>query len=184
MKTFPTHGSEVGLHYRYLFKKHLFVEPCFYLSQRGLRIENGAQIWHLQQLHTVHFEFYFNYIQIPLKIGVTAGKRFKFYFDLAPQFCFLTHAFVKSQIQDQNSNPSAITNKMNRFEFSLIYELGIAYEFADWITLFLTGQYYHNLTETRIIKPEPYFSASADPLHVKFSGIKANFGIRFRLQEP
>ena len=168
-----------GLTYDYKMKNGILLGSGLLYERKGFLNEFN----YLTMEYNLAFGFpgskvNYNYLEIPLKAGYQIGKKWTGYFYLGLVPAYLLDANYKRIEQAGPFDTEAevkydITDEINRFELSGLFEVGSAYMLNDKWALFVNASYLLGLT--------PVDKDSVIP-HMKNHRFNISLGIKYALK--
>lgn len=182
-------GVNAGLIYEYSFNKRFNLGIDLLFLQKGFRREfiileeDGIRYLVSGKIDS---EFDYDYFSIPIKGGVSIGNKFLGFVNLGIIPSILNKATITTKLIDPVFTSSGIgyeeettqdqTDKITRFDFSGLIELGLNYNFFDHYSLFASVGYQYSFTS---ITNQNYFPDG----EVRHTAIVLSFGIKYALRK-
>ncbi|HNP19712.1 MAG TPA: porin family protein [Fulvivirga sp.] len=174
-------GLYTGLSYRYLSKKHFTAGAELIYNQRGFRSDIlTADEFGNPSDENYKSKFNYNYLSLPIKAGVNIGnKSYGF-----ANFGIVPSLLIKANIigPDFDSNGDYIgeetfnvTDRVSKFDFAGLVEIGGGYKFEEGYSLFTSIAYQYSFTS---ITNSEYFANSK----VTHYGIALTIGVEVALK--
>ncbi|NPD44565.1 porin family protein [Lentimicrobium sp. S6] len=135
-----------GLTYDFKLKNNILLGSGLIYERRGSE-ENRASLWNPSDS-----KMRFDYLMIPVKAGYQIGNKWSGYAYLGLVPAYLLKADKKSPERTYphgSDDPiiSNVTESMNRFNLSVMFELGCNYQLNNKLSLFVSGSYLREITE-------------------------------------
>ncbi len=159
-------GFVGGLTYEYEFKKKFHIGLDLVYAQKGFNNdiiftdENGNPIG-----EKATSGFYYDYLSLPIKGGFSLGNNFA---------GFLNLGIVPSLLI--NAETIIPTDKVTKFDFGGLIEIGRSYKFKERFLLFTSVAYQQSFT---VITNEDYFSNGK----AKHYGMTLSIGLKYALKK-
>lgn len=123
-------------------------------------------------------EVRFNYLEVPLKAGYQIGKKWTGYFYLGLVPAYLLSAIDKREgdaylFDHETEGNYDISDHVNRFELSGLFELGSNYELNNKWALFVNASYLLGLTT---------FYEGSQNIHPKNHRFNISLGVKYALK--
>ncbi|MBX3164766.1 MAG: PorT family protein [Bacteroidetes bacterium] len=194
-------GISTGLTYEYLFKKNFLVGTDLIYNQRGftndLVLTNNTGNPTGERYISI---YNYDYLSLPIKTGFNIGNKFYGFMNIGVILSLLVHAktivptinIPASVTTETNSAgtvtvisapvyiegySSDVTDRVNKFDFAGIAEIGGGYKFKSRYCLFASFAYQHSLTS---ITNDNYFTSR---LKIRHNGMALHIGLKYALQE-
>jgi hypothetical protein len=173
-------GLTAGLTYEYLFKKHFSVGADLIYNQRGFtndivftdNLGNPTG-----EKYTTTFNY--DYVSLPIKTGFNFGTKFYGYTNIGVIPSLLADAKTPTPTFDTDGKLTGnetfdVTNRVSKFDFAGLVEIGGGYKFKGRYWLFTSFSYQHSFTS---ITNSDYFANSK----IKHYGMTLNLGLKYAL---
>lgn len=174
-------GMTMGLSVRWAEERHVGLLAELSFTQRGWR-----EKFEDKQFSYSHA---LDYIELPLLTHINFGSQHaKFFFNLGPQFCFLTGDRVSANFDYMNwknvpdfptrnrTNEQLSTEVSRKFDYGITGGAGMEIVIARRHSLMLEGRYYFGLGNIFPGSKRDYFNAS------RGNAIMVSLGYMFRLK--
>jgi hypothetical protein len=171
-----------GFNYELLFKNNYTIGTDVLYSQQGFVDKVTLTDEHGNAIGTeASLKYYYDYLSIPIKYGYTKGQKLKSFVKIGIYPSFLLSA--ESTLPKFNSSGDVVgyekvdvKNKVSKFDFGGLLELGVGYSLKNRIELFssLTGR--KSLTT---FSNSDYFQNSK----MRHYGFSLTVGLRYRLND-
>lgn len=150
-------GFVGGLAYEYEFKKKFHIGLDLVYAQKGFKNDVVFTDMYgnpIGEKVTSHFNY--DYLSLPLKAGFSLGNSFAGFLNIGVVPSLLINAkTIMSQFNNPNDNTVDVTDKVTKFDFGGIVEIGGSYKFRERFLLFTSFAYQQSfMTFTN----ENYFS--------------------------
>lgn len=173
-------GLSAGLTYEYLFKKHFSVGADFIYNQRGFTndiIFTDDFGNPTGEKYTTKFNY--DYVSLPIKTGFNIGNKLFGFTNIGVIPSLLVNA--KSIFPTFNADGKLsgnetfdVTNRVSKFDFAGIAEIGAGYKFKNRFWFFTSFAYQYSFTT---ITNSEYFSNSK----IRHNGITLSIGLKCAL---
>jgi len=173
-------GLTAGLTYEYLFKKHFSVGADLIYNQRGFTndivfTDNSGNP--TGEKYTTTFNY--DYVSLPIKTGFNFGTKFYGYTNIGVIPSLLVDAKTTTPTFDTDgkligNETFDVTNRVSKFDFAGLVEIGGGYKFKGRYWLFTSFSYQHSFTT---ITNSVYFANSK----VTHNGMALTIGLKCAL---
>lgn len=173
-------GLAAGLTYEYLFKKHFSVGADLIYNQRGFtndivftdNLGNPTG-----EKHTTKFNY--DYLSVPIKTGFNIGTKLYGFTNIGIIPSLLVDAKTTTPTFDTDGKLTGnetfdVTNRVSKFDFAGIVEIGGGYKFKERYWLFTSFSYQHSFTT---ISNSDYFANSK----IRHNGMGLTIGLKCAL---
>lgn len=173
-------GISSGMTYEYILKKYFTLGADIIYNQRGFinyiifTDQSGNPTGRKEPTY-----FNYDYISIPVKAGFNIGNKIYGFANIGVCPSVLIDAKIKLSTFDSDANVIGteiinVTDKVSKFDFSGIAELGGGYKFKDRFWLYTSIGYQHSFTT---ITNSDYFANSK----IKHYGMTLTVGLKYVL---
>jgi hypothetical protein len=172
-------GFTGGLTYEYEFMKNFHLELDFLYAQKGFRndiIFTDQFGQPTGEEYTTHYDY--DYLSLPIKGSFSIGNKLSGFINVGIVSSYL----IKASIRTPGLNlfgfdaDSDDIDKVNRFDFSGIAEVGGSYKLKERFLLFTSFSYQQSFTS---ITTENYFSNS----DIRHYGMILSLGLKYAIGE-
>ena len=175
-------GFSGGLSYEYFLKDNHSISFDLVINQRGFRndlIFRDSQGNPTGQKAT--FEFNYDYLSIPIKTGIYFGQKIRAFGNIGvvPSILVNAKTMIPAIEADGTAFPAEtidITERVNKFDFAGLIEIGVNYKATGKFWLFGSLTYQYSFTS---ITNADYFEDSK----IRHTGLTLSFGIKYKLQK-
>jgi hypothetical protein len=173
-------GLSAGLTYEHACKGHLFFGADLIYNQRGFKddiifydIEGNTT----GERYTLKFDY--NYLSVPLKLGLTFGEKLCGFTNFGVIPSLLVKANTISPTFDSNAQRIGeetidVTDRASKFDFAGLIEIGGAYRINERYVFAASFSYQRSLTT---LTNADYFANST----IKMHGMALNLGVKYAL---
>lgn len=171
-------GFNGGLAYEYHFDGPLFLGTALIYAQKGFTNELQFTDEFGNTISTETFEFNYDYVSIPIKIGVQFGNQFSVFGSLALVPSILVNAeTIEPAIEGvQEKQVNDITDRVTTFDFSGIVEIGAKLDLSERSNLFTSVGYQRSFST---ITNEDYFADE----NIFHQGIIISLGLKYAIKK-
>lgn len=173
-------GLTAGLTYEYLFNKHFSIGADLIYNQRGF---NNDIIFTdnlgnpTGEKHTTKFNY--DYISLPIKSGLNIGNKLYGFTNIGVIPSLLVAAKTTTPTFDADGKLTGnetfdVTNRVSKFDFAGLIEIGGGYKFKGRYWLFTSFSYQHSFTT---ITNSDYFANSK----IRHNGMALTIGLKCAL---
>jgi hypothetical protein len=173
-------GLAAGLSYEFLIKRHFSIGADFIYNQRGVtydmvftdNIGNPTGEKYITK-------FNYDYVSLPIKVGFNIGTKLYGFTIIGVIPSLLVEAKTTTPTFDMDGNFTGnktfnVTNRVSKFDFAGIAEIGGGYKFNNRFWLFTSFAYQHSVTT---ITNSEYFANSI----IKHNGMALILGLKCAL---
>jgi hypothetical protein len=173
-------GLTAGLTYEFLFKKHFSIGADLIYNQRGFtndivftdNLGNPTG-----EKYTLKFNY--DYISLPIKTGFNIGTKLYGFTNIGVTPSLLVDARTTTPTFDTDGKLTGnetfdVTNRVSKFDFAGLVEIGGGYKFKGRYWLFTSFLYQHSFTT---ITNSDYFANSK----IKHNGMALTIGLKCAL---
>lgn len=173
-------GIYTGLTYDYLLKKHFSVSADLIYNQRGFTndiIFTDDLGNPTGEKYTTKFNY--DYVSLPIKTGLNLGNKFYGYTNIGVIPSLLINAKTISPTFNVDGKVTGnetfdMTNKVTKFDFACLAEIGGGYKFKNRYWLYTSLAYQYSFTT---ITNSKYFANST----IRHYGISLTIGLKYAL---
>ena len=175
-------GLTVGLTYEFLIKKHFSIGADFIYNQRGFTndivlTDNSGNPF--GEKHTTTFNY--DYVSLPIKTGFNIGTKLYGFTNIGVMPSLLVDAKITKPTFDIDGKLIGneifeVTNRVSKFDFSGLVEIGGGYKFKERYWLFTSLSYQQSFTT--ITNPD-YFANSK----IRHHGMALTIGLNCALKK-
>jgi hypothetical protein len=173
-------GLTAGLTYEYLLKKHFSVGADLIYNQRGFSEEYIIlEYFGNPTIGKITETYNYDYVSLPIKTGFNFGTTFYGFTNIGVIPSILVNANKTLSFFDIDGNlttnyTSDLTNRVSKFDFAGLIEIGGGYKFKRVFWLFTTFSYQHSFTT---ITNADYIAN----FKIRHNGMALTIGLRYAL---